>query len=84
MGDKTKAIEELKRQMQHAKAKLGPERIAELQRMLQGSRTVREDDLIPYDRDTAMKALEIFIENHGDPEWLRAEILKRVNSKDSE
>ncbi len=81
MSDKESAVQELQRQMEKAKQELGPERIAELQGMMKDNKPVNESDLVAYDKETAMKALEIFIQNHGDPEWLRQQILNKVNEK---
>lgn len=81
MSDKDQAIEELQRQMAKAREELGPERIAELKKMMQGNQAIKDSDLVAYDKETALKALEIFIESHGDPEWLRQQILNKVNEK---
>ncbi len=79
MGNKDQAIQELQRQMAKAREELGPERVKELKKMMQGNQSIKDSDLVAYDKETAMKALEIFIQNHGDPEWLRQQILNKVS-----
>ena len=84
MTEREKALEELKKQIKLGRERLGPEGIKQLENMAKGINSPAGSqgipaDSEPYDRETAMKALEIFIQNHGDPEWLRQEILKMVN-----
>lgn len=81
MGNKEKAIEELKKQIQEGKERLGPEGVKRLQELAKNNISPSNpnipEDSVPYDKETALKALELFIQNHGDPEWLRQEILKK-------
>jgi len=89
MNSRQKAIEELKKQIELGKERLGPEGVKELQRMAKGIQapssvsTNIPEDSVPYDKETALKALELYLQNHGDPERLRKQILEMVNKSNS-
>ena len=91
MEDRQKAIEELQKQIKLGRERLGPKGLKELERLSQGltpkggvnykSPEECMDEMIPYDKETALKALEIYLENHGDPEALQQKILELANKK---
>jgi len=88
MGNKDTAIEELKKQIQLGRERLGPEGVKQLEQMAKGLIPVSEVpaadqnlDTVPYDKETALKALEIYLQNHGDPEELERRILAMVDKQ---
>lgn len=81
MDTRQQAIAELKRQMQLAKERLGPEGIKALESLARAQQQGQKHaapppskpmtpppGMVPYDRAAAARALEIFLNNHGDPE----------------
>ncbi len=90
MGDKQKAIEELKKQRRLARERIGPEGVKKLEKMasdLQKNGNIAvagdalTDGMVPYDKQAALAAFEMFLKNHGDPvefeRRLRALIAKK-------
>ncbi len=76
MGDKQKAIEELKKQRKLARERIGPDGIRKLEKMasdLQKNRNMAvagdalTDGMVPYDKKAALAAFQMFLKNHGDP-----------------
>ncbi|MCK4945921.1 MAG: hypothetical protein KAS59_06630 [Alphaproteobacteria bacterium] len=73
MNSKQKAIENLKKQIRLERERLGPDGIKELEKLAKNIiKPERVDTLpagmVPYDKKAAIKAFEIFLKNHGDPE----------------
>lgn len=72
MDKKQKAIEELKKQRQLARDRLGPEGIKELEKLAKTMGNPKTapnipPGFVPYDKAAAMAAFKKFLENHGDP-----------------
>jgi hypothetical protein len=71
MNKRQKAIEELKKQMQMARERLGPEGVKELEKLAKGIQQPKAaavpPGMVPYDKEAAAQALEIFFKNHDDP-----------------
>lgn len=81
MDKRQQAIAELKRQMHLARERLGPEGIKALENLARAQQQGMKQasfqppkpaapppGMVPYDRAAAARALEIFLNNHGDPE----------------
>jgi len=79
---KKDAINELKKQIEREKKRLGPEKLQELQSMakdiLKGDEKSTAPATVPYDKKSAMKALRLYIENHANPEQLEKQILEML------
>lgn len=86
MDKKKKAIEELKKQIKLGRERLGPEGIKELEKLAQGLQPTRKPatppGTVPYDKVAAMKAFELFLKNHGDPEEFKRRLLAELRKKD--
>lgn len=74
MDKKQKAIEELKKQRQLARERLGPEGVKQLEKMAKGlgqPQTAGNPAVPPgsvaYDKAAALQAFQMFLKNHGDP-----------------
>ena len=73
MNSRKKAIENLKKQIKLERERLGPEGIKELEKLAKNIIRPKQinmlhDKTIPYDKKSALKAFELFLKNHGDPE----------------
>lgn len=87
MDSKQKAIEELKKQRELARERLGPEGLKKLEQLAKGLTQVQKAPMsppgtVPYDKKSAMEAFRLFLENHGDPEEFERR-LKEMISKAS-
>ena len=84
MDKRQKAIEELKKQIQIQRERLGPEGIKELENLAKGmqGKIKRKPELppgmVPYDKASAMKAFELFLKNHGDPKEFERRLLDMI------
>jgi len=86
MDKKQKAIEELKRQRQLARERLGPEGVKELEQLAKGLQKAKKTvaippDSVPYDKKAAMAAFQLFLENHGDPAEFERRLREMINKK---
>ncbi len=90
MSDKQKAIEELKKQRQLARERIGPEGVKKLEKMaadLQKNRNMTvsgdalTDGMVPYDRKAALEAFQIFLKNHGDPAEFERRLREMIAKK---
>jgi len=80
MNSRDKAIAELRKQMAEAKARLGPEKMRELEALAKrmnppSASAPAEKDSVPYDRKTATKAIELFLQGHENPGRLKTLLL---------
>jgi len=81
MSSREKAIAELKKQIRLGRERLGPEGIKELEKLAKGLRKPKPEapaappGAVPYDRESALKAFEIFLKNHGDPKEFEKRLL---------
>lgn len=86
MSKREKAIEELKKQIKLGRERLGPEGIKELEKLAKGMQkpkpaAPKQESLklppghIPYDKEAAMRAFQMFLENHGDPKEFEKRLL---------
>jgi hypothetical protein len=89
MGDRQKAIQELRKQMFLARQRLGPEGLKELEKLAKSmqdpkaappppSATALPPGMVPYDKEAALAALELFIKNHGDPKEFEKRLLEMI------
>jgi len=72
MDKKQKAIEELKKQRQLARERLGPEGVKELEKLAKKMGAPQPlsnipPGSVPYDKKAALAAFQMFLKNHGDP-----------------
>ncbi len=91
MDKKQQAIAELKRQMQLAKERLGPEGLKQLEALARAQQSGMKPALpkpqalppgmVLYDRQAAARALEIFLNNHGDPEEFERRLRALIKQK---
>jgi hypothetical protein len=67
MSSRDKALEILKKQMQVQKERLDPKllQIAGKAAALKQEGKAQKD-MVPYDREAAAKAVQLFLKNHGD------------------
>ena len=83
MNSKQKAIEELKKQIRLGRERLGPEGIKELEKLAKNIIKPKQIEtlpvgMVPYDKKAAIKAFEIFLKNHGDPEEFERRLRKMI------
>jgi hypothetical protein len=86
MDKKKKAIEELKKQRQLARERLGPDGVKELEKLAKGlnkhkSAQPLPDGSVPYDKKAAIAAFNIFLKNHGDPAEFERRLREMINKK---
>ncbi|MBU6475110.1 MAG: hypothetical protein KGL10_09970 [Alphaproteobacteria bacterium] len=90
MGDKEKAIEELKKQRQLARDRIGPEGVKKLEKMaadLQKNKNMTiagntlSDGMVPYDKKAALEAFQLFLKNHGDPAEFERRLREMIAKK---
>jgi hypothetical protein len=86
MDKKQKAIEELKKQRQLARDRLGPEGVKELEKLAKGMAQARASSAIPpgsvpYDKKAALAAFQMFLKNHGDPQEFERRLREMINKK---
>jgi hypothetical protein len=85
MDKKQKAIEELKRQRQLARERLGPEGVKELEQLAKGLQKAKTAAIppnsVPYDKKAALAAFQLFLENHGDPKEFERRLREMINKK---
>jgi hypothetical protein len=66
MNSREKALEELKRRIEEQKARIDPRLLRQAEKAaLSGAKAPQA---AAYDRTTAIRAIEIFLEEHGDRE----------------
>ena len=78
MDSKKKAIEELKKQIKLGRERLGPEGVRELEKLaktIQRPKPAAPPGMVPYDKQSALKAFELFLQNHGDPREFEKRLL---------
>jgi len=79
MDKRKSAIEELKKQIRLGRERLGPEGIKELENLAKGivkpKQTAKPSGALPYDKQAALKAFELFLKNHGDPKEFERRLL---------
>jgi hypothetical protein len=76
MTTREKALAELKRQIKEQRARLDPKllKMAEI-----AAKTVKmEDNSVPYDRESASKAVEMFLAGHADSKGFRQKLLEMI------
>jgi len=79
---KRKAIEELKRQRDLARARLGPEGVKELEKLAKGlTQPSKTPKTAPYDKAAALEAFRLFMANHGDPEEFERRLRAMISRK---
>jgi hypothetical protein len=84
MDKKQKAIEELKKQRQLARDRLGPEGVKELEKL---AKTMGKTKIptnvppgsVPYDKKAALAAFQMFLKNHGDPKEFERRLREMIN-----
>lgn len=76
MTTREKALAELKRQIKEQKARLDP-RLLKMAEMAAGI-TKTEKNTVPYDRESASKAVEMFLANHSDAKGFRQKLLELI------
>ena len=88
MDKKQKAIEELKRQRQLARERLGPEGVKELEKLAKSlgkskpaSAPAVPAGTVPYDKKAAAAAFQLFLKNHGDPKEFERRLREMINKK---
>jgi hypothetical protein len=84
MDKKQQAIEELKKQRQLARERLGPEGIKELEKLAkQMGKLPAAPQLppgtVPYDKESALAAFKMFLKNHGDPAEFERRLRVMIN-----
>jgi hypothetical protein len=75
MDKREKALQELQRQIREQKARLDP-RLLEMAAAAAGDG--KKTETIPYDRESATKAVEMFLANHGDSKGFRQRLLEMI------
>ena len=91
---KDKAIAALQEQIKAKKASMSPKELEQIhniaERIMKGEKNIPTPNsqlpkgAIPYDKESAMQALKLFIENSDNPEEAREKILKILQgSQDS-
>lgn len=88
---KDQAIKALKEQIKSKKAEMSPAELDEMnniaQRILSGEKNIAAPhsalprDSEPYDKESAMKALKLYIENSDDPVAAEKRILEMLKDK---
>ncbi len=86
MDKKKQAIEELKKQRQLARERLGPEGVKELEKLARGlnkqqAATAIPPGSVPYDKKAAIAAFQMFLKNHGDPKEFERRLRDMINKK---
>jgi len=84
MDKKQQAIEELKKQRQLARERLGPEGIKELEKLAKsmGQLSPKQQlppGTVPYDKESALAAFKMFLKNHGDPKEFEKRLRAMIN-----
>jgi len=84
MDKKQKAIEELKKQRQLARERLGPEGIKELEKLAKNMGKLSPaaalpPGTVPYDKEAALAAFQMFLKNHGDPKEFEKRLRAMIN-----
>jgi len=88
MDKKQKAIEELKKQRQLARDRLGPDGVKELEKLAKGldkpkAATLSNPNVppgsVPYDKKAALTAFQMFLKNHGDPKEFERRLREMIN-----
>jgi hypothetical protein len=69
MNDREKALEELKRHIKEQKARVDPEVLKRAEEAAR-ARMPSGGTSVPYDRESAAKAVELFLRSHPDPKDL--------------
>jgi hypothetical protein len=87
MNSKQKAIEELKKQRQLARERLGPEGVKKLEKLAKGLSSPQKaakspavpPGFVPYDKKSALEAFQLFIKNHGNPAEFERRLREMIN-----
>lgn len=84
MDKKQQAIEELKKQRQLARDRLGPEGVKELEKLAKSMGNPKTSPKlppgsVPYDKKAALAAFQKFLENHGDPVEFERRLREMIN-----
>ena len=88
MDKKQKAIEELKKQRQLARERLGPEGVKELEKLAKSMGKAKPNATtgssvppgsVPYDKKAALAAFQMFLKNHGDPREFERRLREMIN-----
>lgn len=83
MDKKAKAIAEMKKLMQLKRAEIDPKVLAMAKDAAERSQGLKpKGKMVPYDREAAAKAVELFLKTHPDQKRFRAELLDMIR-KDS-
>ena len=86
MDKKQKAIEELKKQRQLARERLGPDGVKELEKLAKSMGKPKAapnvpPGSVPYDKKAALAAFQMFLKNHGDPREFERRLREMINKK---
>lgn len=77
MTEREKAIETLKKLIAEQKARIDPAILAKAAAAAQGKAAKRgEEDTVPYDRAAAAKAIELFMQNHGNAADFKEKLMR--------
>ena len=66
MVNRDKALEELKRRIQEQRERVDPDVLKQAEEAAK-EHMQRSKSTVPYDRDSAVKAVELFLKSHPDP-----------------
>lgn len=78
MDDKEKAIEDLKKRLREQKARINPEILASAVAAAKNKMekpAPEEADTVPYDKEAAGKAVELFLRSHSNAAEFRKKLL---------
>ncbi len=75
MDKREKALQELQRQIRAQKARLDP-KLLEMAAAAAGGG--KGPDTVPYDRESATRAVEMFLANHDDSKGFRQRLLEMI------
>jgi len=86
LDKRQKAIEELKKQRQLARDRLGPEGVRELEKLARDLNKPKAVSglpagSVPYDKKSALAAFNLFLKNHGDPAEFERRLREMINKK---
>jgi hypothetical protein len=83
MNTRDKALELLKKQMALQKERLDPKLLETAQKAAAIRQEGRaKENLVPYDREAAARAVQLFLQNHDAPEEFEQRLLALLKSKE--
>ena len=81
MDKRQKAIEEIKKKMQEQRARLNPDVLAYAQK---AAARPQKQATVPYDKDAAQKAVELFLRDHKNAKGFTAKLSSFMKEEDQQ